>query len=58
VCIILINHSQVAFEVKKHTKIAQMVICPVVQAEIMEVENLDKTARGEGGFGSTGLKPH
>jgi dUTP pyrophosphatase len=33
-----------------------MVICPVVCAEVVEVANLDETARGEGGFGSTGLK--
>ncbi len=57
-CVILINHGHKAFEIKKHTKIAQMVICPVVQAEIIEVESLDETVRGDGGFGSTGLKRH
>ncbi len=57
-CVILINHGQDAFKIKQHTKIAQMVICPVVQVEIVEVERLDDTARGEGGFGSTGLERH
>ncbi len=55
VCVILINHGREAFHVKKHSKIAQLVICPVIQADIVEVETLDETARGEGGFGSTGL---
>ena len=55
---ILINHGSVAFEIKKHAKIAQMVICPVVRADIVEVESLDDTARGGGGFGSTGLERH
>lgn len=55
-CVIVINHGREPFHVKKHTKIAQMVICPVVRAEIIEVERLDDTTRGAGGFGSTGLK--
>lgn len=37
-------------------RIAQMVIAPVCRAEISEVENLEDTARGEGGFGSTGVE--
>ena len=37
-------------------RIAQMVIAPVVQLSIAEVENLDETDRGEGGFGSTGIQ--
>ena len=35
-----------------------MVICPVALAEIVEVNSLDDTTRGEGGFGSTGLQRH
>lgn len=58
ICVILINHGTDPFHVQKHTKIAQMVICPVVCAEIVEVDSLDDTARGEGGFGSTGLNRH
>jgi dUTP pyrophosphatase len=55
VCVILINHGQQPFHIQKHTKIAQLVICPVVQAEVVEVDSLDETTRGEGGFGSTGI---
>jgi len=43
-------------EIKKGDRIAQGVICPVYQAEFEEVETLDETARGAGGFGSTGTK--
>jgi dUTP pyrophosphatase len=55
ICVILINHGREPFRVNKHTKIAQMVICPVVRAEIIEVAELDETTRGKGGFGSTGI---
>ncbi|MCP4397292.1 MAG: dUTP diphosphatase [bacterium] len=54
-CVILINHGRRAFHVRKQSKIAQMVICPVVRAELVEMEQLGDTGRGEGGFGSTGL---
>ena len=53
--VILINHGRKAFHVHKHSKIAQLVICPVIRAEVIEVEQLEDTERGEGGFGSTGL---
>ena len=56
VCVILINHGRDPFHIQKHTKVAQLVICPVVQAEIIEVATLDETTRGEGGFGSTGVR--
>lgn len=52
--IILHNHSHMPFAINKGDRIAQGVITPVVQAEILEVEELDKTERNEGGFGSTG----
>lgn len=55
VCVILINHSQVNFTITRGMRIAQMVIAKHEQAAIVEVENLDETARGTGGFGSTGL---
>lgn len=55
ICIILINHSQQDFTVTRAMRIAQMVVAPYVQAEIEEVLNLDETARGIGGFGSTGV---
>lgn len=52
--VILINHGPEAFTIRRGERIAQMVICPVVQAVWSEVEALDDTARGAGGFGSTG----
>lgn len=55
VCVILINHSKTAFEIKRGMRIAQMVIAQYVQAEMVEVFDLDDTARGSGGFGSTGV---
>mgnify|MGYP006090308467 CR=1 FL=1 len=53
--IILINLSKAKFLVQNGARIAQMVVCPVVQAELEEVSELNETIRGEGGFGSTGL---
>ncbi len=52
--VILINHGQEPFEIKSGERIAQMVIAPVAQAEVVEVSELSDTARGAGGFGSTG----
>ena len=54
--VILINLGSKPFKVEKGLRIAQMVICPVVQAELEEVDDLDKTSRGMGGFVSTGVK--
>ena len=54
--VILLNTSDVDFEVKKGDKIAQLVIAPVTQPEIEETDAIDETDRGEGGFGSTGRK--
>lgn len=52
--VILINLGDESFEVEKGLRIAQMVLCPVVQAKLIEVDDLNKTERGTGGFGSTG----
>lgn len=52
--VILINHGQRAFTVSRGDRIAQLVIAAVARAEWCEVEVLDDTARGAGGFGSTG----
>ena len=52
--VLLINHSNEEFEIKKGDRIAQAIVAPVIQAEIIEVEELSETKRGEGGFGSTG----
>ncbi len=52
--VILINLGQEPFVIKRGERIAQMVIAAVAQATVVEVETLDDTARGSGGFGSTG----
>ncbi len=52
--IILINHSQDNFPIQRGDRVAQLVISPVTQGEWEEVDELDETTRGEGGFGSTG----
>jgi dUTP pyrophosphatase len=52
--VILINHGSDPFEVERGMPIAQLVIAPVVQAVFEPLATLDQTARGEGGFGSTG----
>ena len=54
--IILINFGHETFKIEKGSRIAQMVLCPVVKAKFEEVDNLDDTKRGRGGFGSTGTK--
>ena len=48
------NRGKDAFEVKPMERIAQMVVVPVVQVELNVVESFDESARGAGGFGSTG----
>jgi dUTP pyrophosphatase len=52
--VILINHGQARFEIRRGERIAQVVVSPVIQSRWAEVEVLDETARGSGGFGSTG----
>ena len=54
--VILINLGIKTFTVEKGTRIAQMVLCPIVKAKIKEVEALEETKRGLGGFGSTGVR--
>ena len=54
--VILINLGKKKFVVKNGERIAQMVVCPVIQASLDEVKELSDTARGSGGFGSTGNK--
>tara|TARA_B110001452_G_C15029335_1_gene359709 strand:+ start:112 stop:552 length:441 start_codon:yes stop_codon:yes gene_type:complete len=54
--VILINLGNETFVVEKGIRIAQMVVSPVVQVELEEVNDLDETIRGIGGFGSTGNK--
>lgn len=54
--IIVINLGDHPVEIKDQDRIAQIVLCPVVQAEIELVEALSQTDRGAGGFGSTGVR--
>ncbi len=52
----LINHGHEAFTIKRGDRIAQMIVAPVVQVKLTEVASLDETARGAGGFGSSGSR--
>lgn len=52
--VILVNHGSEPFLIERGSRIAQMVVAPVTQARLNEVETLDETTRGQGGFGSTG----
>jgi dUTP pyrophosphatase len=52
--VILVNLGREPFVVRRGERIAQMVVAAVAQASVVEVEDLDETARGTGGFGSTG----
>ena len=52
--VILINLSDVAFTIQRGMRIAQLVVAPVAQATLVETAELPPTARGAGGFGSTG----
>ena len=54
VMVILINHGPEDFVVRRGERIAQLLVSPVSQASWREVDTLDGTARGDGGFGSTG----
>ena len=54
--VILINLSKKTFVIEKGLRIAQIVVCPIIQAKLEEVNELDDTIRGKGGFGSTGTK--
>lgn len=53
--VILINHGSAPFIIERGMRIAQMVIAPVTHARLQEVGSLEATARGAGGFGSTGV---
>jgi dUTP pyrophosphatase len=55
VCVILANVAREAFVVRRGMRIAQLVIAKVARAAVAEVESLDDTGRGEGGFGHTGV---
>ena len=52
--IILFNHGKEEFIINNNDRVAQMILMPIIKAELEEVEDLPKTFRGSGGFGSTG----
>src|SRR4051812_17412950 len=52
--VLLINHGEAAFPIRRGERIAQLVIAPVTQVELLAVTELSATGRGSGGFGSTG----
>ncbi len=54
--VLLINHGDTPFTINRGERIAQMVIAPITQPEFETVSELSETARGAGGFGSTGVK--
>ena len=54
--VILVNLGEKVFIIENGLRIAQMVLCPVIKATLKEVDTLEDTKRGSGGFGSTGVK--
>jgi len=56
VCVILINHGTETFTIERGMRIAQMVVAPVSFVQWQERQDLELTARGAGGFGSTGTR--
>ena len=56
ISVVLINHGTEPFEVRRGDRVAQMMFMPVLHASFLAVEDLDKTERGEGGFGHTGVQ--
>ena len=56
ISVVLINHGDEPFEVRRGDRIAQMMFMPVLTAAFLPVDELDETVRGKGGFGSTGVR--
>lgn len=57
VSVVLANLGYAPFEIRRGERIAQLVITPVTRANLVEVSTISETARGDGGFGSTGTAP-
>lgn len=55
IAVLLVNHGSDPMEISRGMRIAQLVVAPVVQIMLEEIGELSETARGSGGFGSTGL---
>ena len=53
--VVLFNHSDIDFKVSIGDRIAQLIVEKITDTSVKEVEQLDETVRGEGGFGSTGV---
>jgi dUTP pyrophosphatase len=53
--VILVNLGAESFEIRRGTRIAQMIVAPILQLKIVQSVNLDSTGRESGGFGSTGV---
>ncbi|KAG7673563.1 hypothetical protein Ndes2526B_g02988 [Nannochloris sp. 'desiccata'] len=54
--VVLFNHSDVDFEVKKGDRVAQLILERIMTPEVQECEDLDDTSRGAAGYGSTGVQ--
>jgi len=54
--VILLNLGTETFEIKRGDRIAQLIVAPVQAGRMIEVDDLDETVRGAGGFGSTGVR--
>ena len=55
ICVILINHGQISFKINRGMRIAQIIFKETPEVNLVEVDELDNTKRGSGGFGSTGV---
>ena len=55
ICVILINHGQMSFKISRGMRIAQIIFKEIPEVNLVEVDELDNTKRGSGGFGSTGV---
>ena len=55
ICVILINHGQMSFRISRGMRIAQIIFKEIPKVNLVEVDELDNTKRGSGGFGSTGV---
>ena len=55
VCVILINHGQMSFKITRGMRIAQIIFKETPEVNLVEVDEIDNTKRGSGGFGSTGV---
>lgn len=53
--VVLFNHSEQDFEIKRGDRIAQLILERICMADLIEVDDLSSTERGAGGFGSTGV---